>query len=239
MNETGDWSPHSKMHFKNFLNAKVSMEGGISPVVIDNTNLRANEAKAYVTAALEMGFSEDNILIEDVGTGGATAEVLAERNTHGVPLVTIQKMIQRHKGVGTLTVKKIMDSKIKSRVLYSGVVLDEESKSKLLDTLGHNIPEEWTVFCHHMTITFGKSIPEDLKGDLGKTVDLIVNAIGKSDMAVAVKVDGYFTTSDVPHITLGVNTNDGAIPSNSKDIEIWEPLESNINIKGVVTEVTT
>lgn len=238
MNESGDWSAHSKMHHRNFLNAKKSMEDGLDPIVIDNTNLRPNEAKNYVKAALELGFADENIIIEDVGTGGVTAEVLAGRNTHGVPLEAIQKMIQRWKGNGTLTIEKIMNSKDKNnRMLYSGVVLDEKSKNKLLTAIGHRIPEGWTIFCHHMTITFKKGLPKELKDDLGKTVPLIVTAIGASDMAVAVKVEGYPSDNEVPHITMAINTEGGGMPSMSKDIEFWVPLESYINVSGIITEV--
>jgi len=111
MQESGDFKPLSQMHSLNLNNAKVSMGKGISPVVIDNTNLRANEAKAYVEYALKLGFADENIKIVDVGTGGATAEVLAERNQHGVPLEKIKAMIQTHASVGELTLKKILESK--------------------------------------------------------------------------------------------------------------------------------
>ena len=57
-------------------------------------NIKANEAKAYVVAALEIGFDDNNIQICDVGTRGLSAEQLAESNTHGVPLDKIQMMIQ-------------------------------------------------------------------------------------------------------------------------------------------------
>ena len=58
-----------------------------------------------------MGFSEDNITIVDVGDGGCTADELADRNTHNVPLKTIKRMMASHKGVGELTVEKILNSK--------------------------------------------------------------------------------------------------------------------------------
>ena len=234
-----NWSAHSKMHNLNLKNSITSMKEGVSPVIIDNTNLAPNEPKGYVKAALEMGFADSNIVIEDVGTGGVTAEVLAERNSHGVPLESIIKMVDKHKGNGVLTVKKIMESKDRNspQILYSAVVLDDNSKGKLLTALGGRIPEGWTTYTHHMTIVFGKGLPEDLKGDLGQKKFLRATELGVSDMAIAVKVDGYPTTNNIPHITIAANTAAGGKPYDSNRIENWVKLENYINLVGYVTEI--
>ena len=240
MNESKDWSDHGKMHSKNHTNAKASMVEGVTPIVIDNTNLKASDAKAYVKTALELGYSDANITVEDVGTNGLTAEVLAGRNTHGVPLDKIKKMIEVHKSVGTLTVKKIMESsgdQNRPKVLYSAVVLDDKSHAKLLTALGHLIPKGWKTFAHHMTIVFAKGLPEDIKSDLGKVVDIRATEIGKSDLAIAVKVDGYPSTNDIPHITLAVNAAEGGKPFISNKITNWEPLDSYVSLRGRVTEI--
>jgi predicted kinase len=240
MNDTGDWSEHGKMHHKNFLNALASMKAGVSPVIIDNTNLRPNEAKKYVNAALELGFDDANILIEDVGTGGVSAEVLASRNTHGVPLETIQKMVAKHKGNGELTLKKIMESKDMNRrpkILYSGVILDEKSKGKLLTAFGYKIPDGWKEFAHHMTIAFKAGLPAEYKDDLGKIVNLTATHVGVSDTNVAVKIAGYASELELPHITLAVDTENGGKPAMSKEITNWVKLDSYIGLAGVVTEV--
>ena len=146
MIESGDFADLSRMHSKNLSNAIKSMGDGITPCIIDNTNIKANEPKAYVVAALEMGFDEDNIHICDVGTRGLSAEELAESNTHGVPLDKIKMMMQSHKSVGPLTVKKILDSKDmykQSDVLYSCVLLDRQSKGLLLDMVGPFKPKDF------------------------------------------------------------------------------------------------
>jgi predicted kinase len=111
MIENGDFSPLGKMHALNFDMAKEAMENGVSPVIVDNTNIRANEPKNYVEAALNMGYADENIHFIDVGTGGLTAEELFERNTHGVPLDKIKSMIQSHGSVGELTLDKVVSSK--------------------------------------------------------------------------------------------------------------------------------
>jgi hypothetical protein len=227
------------MHHKNYLNAKASMEQGITPVIVDNTNIKASEPKKYVEAALRLGLSEDNIKIVDVGDGGQSADVLAERNTHGVPLKTIQRMLSSHRGVGKLTVKKILEAKggLKSedKVLYSAVVLDKESQSKLLSQFP--APEGWRSIAHHMTIVFGKGLED--KSEVGKEVELTVTELGISDMAMAVKVDGYPSTNKIPHITIAVNDKEGGKPVMSNDITNWEKVDLGFNLRlhGIVTEI--
>ena len=64
---------------------------------------------------------------------------------------------------------------------------------------------------------------------------LTVTELGLSDMAMAVKVEGYPSTNDVPHITVAINPN-GGTPVMSKDITKWQKMKS-FNIKGRVTEI--
>ena len=235
MMESGDWSELSRMHSKNLSNAIKSMKDGISPVVIDNTCLKANESKAYVVAALEMGFDENNIKIHDVGTRGLSAEQLAESNTHGVPLDKIKMMIQSYKSTGPLTVKKIIDSKDiykQSNVLYSCVLLDEHSKKTLLDKMGIWIPQDWIVICNHMTINLGEL--KD-KIDLGKEVILTVTKMGLSNMALALQVEGFKSKNDIPHITIAISPDGKAVMSN--EITKWQDMKPFM-VKGIVTEIT-
>ena len=184
MIESKDFSALHKAHTTNFKNAVKSMKAGITPVVIDNTNIKANESKNIVVKALELGYADENIKIFDVGTGGLDAEVLAARNTHGVPVDKIVSLIQSYKSVGELTLKKILDSKDMfkvSDILYSAVVLDNASKTKLLENIAIFIPSGWDIIGHHMTITLG---PLKDKSDVGKEVTLIVTSVGLSDMAM-------------------------------------------------------
>ena len=182
-----------------------------------------------------MGFDENNISIVDVGTRGLSAEQLAESNTHGVPLDKIKMMMQSHKSVGPLTVKKILDSKDmykQSDVLYACVLLDNQSRTTLLDMIGDKIPITFKIICHHMTINLGEL--KD-KTDLGKEVTLTVEAIGISDMAMAVRVSGFPSKNEIPHITVAINP-DGGKPVISNEITKWRPIKSFM-IRGVVTEI--
>ena len=221
----------SRMHSLCLKNAKKSMDEGVSPVVIDNTNIKANEPKAYVKYALESGYKDENILIVDVADGGLTAEALAVRNTHGVPVDKIAKMIKSHNSVEPLTVDKIMAAKdMYSDVLYSAVVLDEESHKRIVNYFKSEVPAGWSVIAHHMTIAFGKPAKAE---DVGKTVQLEVYEFGESDMAIAVKVRGYESKNEIPHITVAINPNGGK-PVDSNKIEKWEPVFS-FKVTGIVT----
>ena len=95
------------------------------------------------------------------------------------------------------------------------------------------IPKGWKVFAHHMTIVFGKGVPN--KEDLGKEVTLYVEAIGLSDMAMAVRVEGYPSTNAIPHITIAINP-EGGKPVMSNEITKWQKIK-NFAIKGIVTEI--
>lgn len=237
MNETKDFTKLSKMHHQNFLNVKKSMELGITPIILDNTNIKANEPKNVVKEALRLGYDDKNIIIIDVGDGGLSKEELAERNTHGVPLDKITKMLASYKGVGPLTVKKIIESKdmygVKERVLYSAVVLDEQSKNKLINSVV--IPDGWKIYSHHMTITFGCGV--DDKNELGKRVYLKATDIGYDNLVMAVKVMGYPSNNDIPHVTVAVNVIEGGKPVLSNNLTNWVPLDKPIYLSGIVTDI--
>ena len=128
-------------------------------------------------------------------------------------------------------------------ISYSGVVLDEESKQKLLSL---EIPEGWEPAAHHMTITMGSLIHKKGKHDfseaypIGSVVELPVVAVGKDEMAMAVQVQAPSEISkkiSSPHITVAVNRTGGGKPSHSSEIpqENFEPL-SGITLTGTVEE---
>lgn len=232
-----DFSSLGRMHKKNLSAAKASMHSGLSPVIIDNTNLKANEAKEYVKYALSLGYADENIIIEDVGTAGLTAEELVARNTHGVPLDKIKKMIDTYNSVGPLTIQKILESKDmenKSDVLYSAVVLDDFSKNFMMNKAAHLIPRGWKDCGTHMTIIFGKGLND--KAEVGREVELTATRFGISDKACALGVEGYPTANEIPHITLGVNTLAGGKPVDSNKIEWWVPIPE-FKVSGIVTEI--
>jgi len=125
----------------------------------------------------------------------------------------------------------------KERILYASVVLDKNSKSKLLETFGNVIPDNYKIFAHHMTIIFGGGLDKlGLEEDLNKEVVLTVTHLGISDMAIAVKVEGYDTTNKISHITLAINVDNGGKPVMSNQIEEWNEVEP-LTLTGIVTEI--
>lgn len=237
-----DGSELGKMHYKNLLNAQKSMDYGISPVVIDNANIKPYEAKKYVEYGLKKGY---DVIIKDIGTNSLDAETLAGRNSHGVPLEKIEKMIQTYKSIGELTVDKIMEAKTNDKkFIWSSVKLDEKSRGTLLSRIGYLTPLDWKVIAEHMTLSFGKTLKSLGKEDLvGQTLNLKVIAYGFTDMAFAVMVEGFkdVIVDKTPHITIAINEKEGAKPVMSNDITNWVYFKdkdlSHINLKGIVVEI--
>ena len=75
-----------------------------------------------------------------------------------------------------------------SKISYSAVVLNEHSQEKLLHLFQDEVPMGWKRNAHHMTIKLDE-LPPEQKKDINKEVKLHVVAIGKSDKAIAVKVE--------------------------------------------------
>lgn len=231
-----DFKSLSRMHSQNLKNFVQSINEGISPVIVDNTNIKKSDAKAYIKKALELGISENNIKIVDIGTGGLDAKTLSERNTHGVPFDKIEKMIASHKGQGEFTIENVLKAKDaykESDVLYSCVLLGKASQNVLFHNLEKMIPEGWVRYGHHMTINLG---PLKDKSELGQEVTLKVLKIGISDMAMAVMVDGFHTSNAIPHVTIAINREKNAKPVMSNQITNWQDIKTFL-LMGVVTEI--
>ena len=121
------------------------------------------------------------------------------------------------------------------RVLYSAVVLSKDPHNKLLEVFADLIPEGWREYAHHMTIVFGKGLPEDQQQYLDQEVTLYATDVGIGDDAIAVRVDGYPSTNKIPHITIAVSPE--GKPSMSNQIENWQPLGYDLPLKGTVKEI--
>ena len=130
------------------------------------------------------------------------------------------------------------------KISYSGVVLDEQSKQKLLEL---SIPAGWEPVAHHMTITMGPLQHPKGKHDfsefypVGAEVSLPVVAVGQDERAMAVKVKPPAEINkkiSFPHVTVAVNRDAGGKPFHSNKIpaENFKPL-SGIILNGVVEEV--
>ncbi len=82
-----------KNHLLNQKRAYEAMESGVSPIVIDNTNVRNKDMKLYVNMALKFGYQVKTKEPDTPWKFDATE--LAQRNTHGASLDTIQGMLKR------------------------------------------------------------------------------------------------------------------------------------------------
>jgi len=82
----------TEAHQWNQKRARECMRKGISPIIIDNTNIEPWEMKPYVHMAQEYGYQTRLVPVEVKNT----AEELAARNKHGVPADAIQKMLDKY-----------------------------------------------------------------------------------------------------------------------------------------------
>jgi len=122
-----------------------------------------------------------------------------------------------------------------SNILYSCVLLDEPSKQLIISRI--NIPDDWKIINHHMTITLGE-LPHEMKNRIGEVIELPVNRIGISDLALALGVDTDVCLKPNPHITVAINDKNGGKPKHSNDIENWVSMIQPFKVKGTITEVS-
>jgi hypothetical protein len=116
----------------------------------------------------------------------------------------------------------VINEEDKKTISYSAVVLDHESSELLLNKFNGEIPDGWKKYAHHMTIALGKAIEDE--NLLGSSQILTVTQIGKSDMVIAVRVEGFPSKNKIPHVTLAVNP-EGGKPFMSNKIEEWKDIE--------------
>ena len=134
-------------------------------------------------------------------------------------------------------------------ISYSGVVIDDLTRSNLLAMSNNAIPMGWEVIAHHMTITMGPLLHRKGKHDFtqsyppGSPVDLPVIAVGMDDRAMAVQVAPPAPISHkitFPHVTVAVNREGGGKPFHSNKIppENFQNISHlGIVLKGTVVEV--
>lgn len=121
------------------------------------------------------------------------------------------------------------------KVQYSAIVLDEASHSKLLARI--HVPEGWKTFAHHMTLCMGQ-LPESYKDRIGELVELVCIESGRTDTAIAVKVDNVKRIMPgTAHITVAVNVAEGGKPKDSNEITDWSRMHESFVLLGRIQEV--
>jgi predicted kinase len=83
-----DFNKMNERHEQNYENFVKSLKLGTNIVVCDNTNVRPNNYKYYVSSAKELGY-----IVVAVVFKPDTLENHIIRNTHNVPKETLEKMI--------------------------------------------------------------------------------------------------------------------------------------------------
>lgn len=89
-----DESNVSKFHYFNFLNSIRSMQRGLSPIIIDNTNIVASDCMDYVEVGKAYGY--EIIVVEPSADWAFDIEELMKRNTHGVSRETMVDMLEKY-----------------------------------------------------------------------------------------------------------------------------------------------
>ena len=114
---------------------------------------------------------------------------------------------------------------------YTALVLDSDSRAKLIRAVGMFIRPEWEVIAHHMTISFGA----DSHNDEGEAKFVTATHFGELDNVCAVRVStGELELSnDVPHVTIAVDREAGGKPFFSNKITKWTKIEPLV-LSGVV-----
>lgn len=129
--------------------------------------------------------------------------------------------------------------------LYFGVFIDDKAKQINLNTLQEyniTIPKDWNVYNHHMTIAFNnqselaKELYDMYKLHFNTTINIMVNGIGISDKAIALRINFQLPTANkITHITMAVS-KDGK-PRFSNDITNWMDIKP-YTITGTIKEWT-
>ncbi|NWQ67746.1 N4BP2 protein, partial [Neopipo cinnamomea] len=116
-------------HDWNRKRAKEAFEMGISPIIIDNTNIQAWEMKPYVTLAQQFKYK---VMFQEPDTWWKfKPKELERRNIHGVSKEKIKRMLERYERC--LTVRSILDSSVPDKSEAAGWSEDpfqEESHRK-------------------------------------------------------------------------------------------------------------
>jgi len=112
-----------------------------------------------------------------------------------------------------------------------------ESHGALVESLTSQIPEDWKIYAHHMTIAFGKPKSEDvikyIQDNMGKDVELTAVELGKSNEVMAVKIETNVPSDNkIKHVTVAVSPNGKPVQSNF--ITDWKSLPKPIKLKAKI-----
>ena len=135
-----------------------------------------------------------------------------------------------------------MNQIIKKPVSYTGLVLPEGERQKVLSHFGEVVErlrqQGWEIVLHHMTINMGPAEKGPAKELLGQTVPLALTTLAVQE-EIGVAAFGVETavpsTNRHKHITLAVNRKI-AKPVHSNNLTKWETIPK-LELQGIVQEV--
>lgn len=136
--------------------------------------------------------------------------------------------------------RELLNEDNMKKVSYSGVVLDDKSRTALLKVFASIIPSDFEIIAHHMTIKLGGlEDGSQEKQDMEDQKEVVLNVLdyAMDDKVLAVGVDGYESLNEKPHITIAVNRKAGGKPVMSNNLTNWKPLGFPLKLTGKVTEV--
>eukprot|EP01012_Entosiphon_sulcatum_P030284 TRINITY_DN3727_c0_g1_i2.p1 TRINITY_DN3727_c0_g1~~TRINITY_DN3727_c0_g1_i2.p1 ORF type:complete len:1148 (+),score=174.79 TRINITY_DN3727_c0_g1_i2:178-3444(+) len=155
-----------------------------------------------------------------------------------VEMAIVTRLIERRVRWELAAQREVARLNLRYDVSYSGVVLSARSHTVLVGKCQEIVPEGWEWIAHHMTICLGSlaNAPPGTAHTVGADVYLVVTAVGVSDQAIAVAVEGYPTINSIPHITVAIPQ--GGQPVNSNKITDWAELDASqrFRLKGCVQE---
>ncbi len=132
------------------------------------------------------------------------------------------------------------------KVMYTACVLQKYAQTTLVtevrrwmfENIGSDIPKDWIIRAHHMTVKFQprQSDIEAIASLLGKEVELQVTDFAKDDhgIAVVVKPKTNFPLGNaIPHVTVAHSRDVGPVYSNTllADRKNWIPVtQENLDL---------
>lgn len=127
--------------------------------------------------------------------------------------------------------------------IYYGIFFGSDVKNELLNIAKNyaGISEDWKVYCDHMTLVYNDKSEEKQKRAehyeqfLGKQYTVIIDAIGISKEAIALRVSNCKSQNKVSHITIA--TAPGVKPVRSNNIERWFKLPQLYSATGTINVV--
>jgi hypothetical protein len=124
--------------------------------------------------------------------------------------------------------------------MYTAVILDQQSKSILVNKFGHMIEFGWELICHHMTINMKQACNGPASDILGHIVNMTASSIAKDNNVIAIGIETSVPSNNKhKHITFAVNKSIGAKAKQSNDLVNWQILSEPIYLSGTVEEVGT